>query len=361
MPELSDDGDARDRTGAPSAARRARRAAVAHASTKRRALLVISGPNMGGKTVALKMAGLFVVMAYCGMQIPRALGARSDASTRIFADIGDEQSIVANASTFSAHLERMREILDRAGDRTLAIVDEIGGGTEPSAGAALAVAMLERLLESRRARDRHDALDRTQALRARRTPGVANASVRFDPQTFAPTFELDVGTPGQSLAFPLGARAWHRFARSSSAPASCSSGASAITSRRWPNLRCAAASCERSARALAEAGARPHAKTSACGATRDELERERRAVRRSARRNGCSRACATSCANSQRRADGSARTRRRAGKVTRVAGGAACADDRGDAYATSASGRAMPTVANDGDVCAGRSRAHPIA
>ncbi len=167
-------------------------------------LLVISGPNMGGKTVALKMAGLFVVMAYCGMQLPAA-GCAIGRFDRVIADIGDEQSLVANASTFSAHLERMREILASAGTRTLAIVDEIGGGTEPSAGAALAVAMLERLLESgtRAIVSTHSV---ELKLFAHATPGVANASVRFDPVTFAPTFELDVGMAGQSLAFPLAAR-----------------------------------------------------------------------------------------------------------------------------------------------------------
>ena len=122
-------------------------------------LLVISGPNMGGKTVALKMAGLFVAMTYCGLQLPAASGTRVGRFERVIADIGDEQSLVANASTFSAHLERMREMLDGADARTLAIVDEIGGGTEPSAGAALAVAMLERLLRARVARHRFDACD----------------------------------------------------------------------------------------------------------------------------------------------------------------------------------------------------------
>ncbi|HEY6450619.1 MAG TPA: hypothetical protein VIX60_08075 [Candidatus Cybelea sp.] len=167
-------------------------------------LLVISGPNMGGKTVALKMAGLFVVMAYCGMQIPAAHSCIGRFE-RIFADIGDEQSLVANASTFSARLERMREIMDRADARTLAIVDEIGGGTEPSAGAALAIAMLEWLLE-RGTRAIVSTHSLELKLFAHANPGVANASVRFDPKTFAPTFELDVGTPGQSLAFPLATR-----------------------------------------------------------------------------------------------------------------------------------------------------------
>jgi DNA mismatch repair protein MutS2 len=170
--------------------------------TEETRLIVISGPNMGGKTVALKMVGLFVAMTYSGMQIPAAQGSRIGCFTRIFADIGDEQSIAENTSTFSAHLRRMRLIISEADERSLVLVDEIGGGTEPTSGAALAVAMLERLLSIRAC-----GVVTTHAtelkLFAHQTPGVANASVRFDPQTFAPTYHLDVGTPGQSLAFPL--------------------------------------------------------------------------------------------------------------------------------------------------------------
>lgn len=165
-------------------------------------LLVISGPNMGGKTVALKTVGLFVLMTYCGMQLPAATGTRVGCFERLVADIGDEQSIVGNASTFSAHLSRMRDMLAGANERTLVLVDEIGGGTEPTAGAALAIAMLERLLAVRAC-----GVVTTHAtelkLFASGTAGVTNASVRFDPQTFAPTYQLDVGAPGQSLAFPL--------------------------------------------------------------------------------------------------------------------------------------------------------------
>jgi DNA mismatch repair protein MutS2 len=165
-------------------------------------LLVISGPNMGGKTVALKMVGLFVAMTYAGMQIPAAVGSSIGRFERVIADIGDEQSIVENASTFSAHLRRMREILSTANEQTLVLVDEVGGGTEPSAGAALAVAFLERLLAVRAC-----AIVTTHAtelkLFAHGAQGVANASVRFDPETFAPTYHLDIGSPGQSLAFPL--------------------------------------------------------------------------------------------------------------------------------------------------------------
>jgi DNA mismatch repair protein MutS2 len=165
-------------------------------------LLVVSGPNMGGKTVALKMAGLLVVMAYCGMQLPAAEGTAIGRFERVIADIGDEQSIADNASTFSAHLQRMREMLEGANDRTLALVDEIGGGTEPSAGAALAIAMLEYLLAhgTRAIVATHST---ELKLFAHSTAGVVNASVRFDPRSFKPTFELDVGAPGQSLAFAL--------------------------------------------------------------------------------------------------------------------------------------------------------------
>jgi DNA mismatch repair protein MutS2 len=165
-------------------------------------LLVISGPNMGGKTVALKMVGLFVLMTYCGLQLPAGPETAIGRFDCAIADVGDEQSIVANTSTFSAHLDRMREMLDRADERTLVLVDEIGGGTEPSAGAALAIAMLERLLEAG-ARGLVTTHATELKLFAHATPGVANASVRFDPHTFAPTFHLDVGAPGQSLAFPL--------------------------------------------------------------------------------------------------------------------------------------------------------------
>ncbi len=165
-------------------------------------LLIISGPNMGGKTVALKMVGLFTLMTYCGMQIPAGPGTSIGRFERVLADIGDEQSIATNTSTFSAHLKRMREMLENAGGRTLVLVDEIGGGTEPGAGAALAIAMLERLLEcgSRGLVTTHAT---ELKLFGHATPAVANASVRFDPETFAPTFHLDIGAPGQSLAFPL--------------------------------------------------------------------------------------------------------------------------------------------------------------
>lgn len=203
VPELSDEAIlAIDRGRHPLLGERAVPQSLAVDDATR--LLVISGPNMGGKTVALKMAGLFVAMTYCGMQIP-AGAIRVGRFERVVADIGDEQSLAANTSTFSAHLERMREMLDGANARTLLIVDEIGGGTEPSAGAALAIAMLERLLTlgARAIVSTHSV---ELKLFGHATSGVANASVRFDPESFTPTFELDIGVPGQSLAFPLATR-----------------------------------------------------------------------------------------------------------------------------------------------------------
>jgi DNA mismatch repair protein MutS2 len=164
--------------------------------------IVISGPNMGGKTVALKMVGLFVVMAYCGMHVPAVEGTTIGFFSRLWADIGDEQSIAENTSTFSAHLQRLREIVDAADQRSLVLVDEIASGTEPAAGAALAIALLERLLASG-ARGVVTTHATELKLFAHATPGVQNASVRFDASSYAPTYELDLGAPGQSLAFAL--------------------------------------------------------------------------------------------------------------------------------------------------------------
>lgn len=165
-------------------------------------MLVISGPNMGGKTVALKLAGLFTAMAYAGLQLPAGAATRVGSFTRIIADIGDAQSIANDASTFSAHLARLRSMLESADDRTLVLVDEIGGGTEPAAGAALARAAMEHFL-ARGTRAILTTHSTELKLFAHAAPGVQNASVRFDPESFRPTYQLDIGAPGQSLAFSL--------------------------------------------------------------------------------------------------------------------------------------------------------------
>jgi DNA mismatch repair protein MutS2 len=167
-------------------------------------ILIVSGPNMGGKTVTLKLVGLAVAMAASGMHLPAA-AATIGRFERVCTDIGDEQSIAQNASTFSAHLRRLAEIVDAANDRTLILIDEIGSGTEPNAGAALAVAVLERFLESG-ARVVATTHATELKLFGADHPFVANASVRFDPDTYEPTYQLDVGSPGQSLAFALARR-----------------------------------------------------------------------------------------------------------------------------------------------------------
>jgi DNA mismatch repair protein MutS2 len=167
-----------------------------------RRFIVISGPNMGGKTVALKMLGTFVAMAYCGLQLPAAEGTVIGGFERLACDIGDEQSIAENASTFSARLRRLRELVADAGPRALVLIDEIASGTEPASSAALGVAVLEFLLAAG-ARGIVTTHATELKLFAHETPGVVNASVRFDPATYAPTYQLDVGSPGRSLAFPL--------------------------------------------------------------------------------------------------------------------------------------------------------------
>jgi DNA mismatch repair protein MutS2 len=164
--------------------------------------VIISGPNMGGKTVVLKTVGLLCALAYAGIPIPAAAGTEIGDFDRIACIIGDEQSIANDLSSFSAHLRALRGALARAGPRSLVLVDEIGSGTEPSAGAALAQAILEALLRagSRVVVTTHYTQLKTYAAESER---VANASMLFDAQTREPTFVLAMGVPGQSHAFAL--------------------------------------------------------------------------------------------------------------------------------------------------------------
>ncbi len=202
LPEITDDGKIHLKKARHPLLDRKKAVPVDLSLGEEYQALIITGPNTGGKTVALKTAGLLSAMTMCGLLIPVADGSSISIFGNILADIGDSQSIEQNLSTFSSHTNKVIEILETADERSLVLLDELGSGTDPVEGAALAVAIIKRLMESGA---RIMVTTHYQELKvfAIDDPNVENASCEFDIESLRPTYRLIVGSPGCSNAFAI--------------------------------------------------------------------------------------------------------------------------------------------------------------
>ncbi len=237
--------------------------------------LLITGPNTGGKTVALKTAGLLTLMALAGLPVPAQHGSQVPVYDSVFADIGDEQSIEQSLSTFSGHITAIIDIIERAGRTSLVLLDEMGAGTDPTEGAALGIAIVDRLTAAGAtliATTHHSELK----VYAHRTPRVMNASVEFDLDTLRPTYRLSIGLPGQSNALAIARNLGMPREVIEAAQGSLSSeerDMESLLGDLREQLRAAEDQAERTAAAMAEAES-----------LRDELRREQAGLEADSRR-----------------------------------------------------------------------------
>lgn len=202
LPEITDDGKMNLKKARHPLIDRKKAVPVNISLGNEYSTLIITGPNTGGKTVALKTAGLLSAMTMCGLMIPVADGSSISVFDHILADIGDSQSIEQNLSTFSAHTNKVIEILETADEKSLVLLDELGSGTDPVEGAALAVSVIRRLMMSG-AKTMVTTHYQELKIFAIDSPDVENASCEFDIETLRPTYRLIVGSPGKSNAFAI--------------------------------------------------------------------------------------------------------------------------------------------------------------